>query len=194
MECENDHAKAINYLLLGLTAYRAATQVIYDRLINVIIVCNVFKPMLRMRKFNELNWSQQAIFNLLRSATNIFLIKTLEEFHELKANMLDNEEYIVANIKATEKDPIKQNLRIIKWFMINELPAKPMHPLNFLPEWERTEGKYSTEFTLAKVQTTPSEKRKQKEPKSEKQKMVGGALVNIGSETVSLDIFENGIS
>ena len=95
--------------------------------------------------------------------------------------MLDNEEYIVANIK--EKDPVKRNLKIIKWFMINELPAKPMHPSNFLPEWERSERKDSTEFTLAKVQTTPSEKRKQKEPaeikqkgntpKSDKQKMVG---------------------
>ena len=170
LECENDHAKAINYLLLALTAYRAATQVIYDRLINVVIVCSIFKPMFRTRKYNELNWSHQAIFNLLRSATNIFLIKTLEEFHGLKANMLDNEEYIVANIKANEKDPVKQNLKIIKWFMINELPAKPMHPSNFLPDWERVERRDST---LAKVQTIPSDKRNQKEPKSDKQKMVG---------------------
>ena len=94
----------------------------------------------------------------------------MEEFHGLKANMLDNEEYIVANIKAIEKDPVKQDLKIMKWFMINELPAKPMHPSNFLPEWVRAEGKDSTKFTLAKVQTTPSEKRKQKEPKSDKQK------------------------
>ena len=181
LECENDHARAMNYLLLALTAYRAATQVIYDRLINVVIVCSIFKPMFRTRKYNELNWSHQAVFNLLRSAANIFLIKTLEEFHELKANMLDNEEYILANIK--EKDPVKRNLKIIKWFMINELPAKPMHPSNFLPEWERSERKDSTELIMAEVQTIPSETRKQKEsaeinqkgntPKSDKQKMVG---------------------
>ena len=97
-------AKAMNYLLLALTAYRAATQVIYDRLINVIIVCSIFKPMFRTRKYNELNWSHQAVFNLHRSAANIFLIKTLEEFHELKSNMLDNEEYIVANIKNQKKE------------------------------------------------------------------------------------------
>ena len=97
-------AKAMNYSLLALTAYRAATQVIYDRLINVIIICSIFKPMFRTRKYNELNWSHQAVFNLLRSATNIFLIKTLEEFHELKSNMLDTEEYIVANIKIQKKE------------------------------------------------------------------------------------------
>ena len=136
--------------------------------------------MFRTRKYNELNWSHQAVFNLLRSAANIFLIKTLEEFHELKANMLDNEEYIVANIK--EKNPVKRNLKIIKWFMINELPAKPMHPSNFLPEWERSERKDSTELIIADVQNIPSETRKQKEsavmnqkgntPKSDKQKIV----------------------
>ena len=95
LECESDYAKAMNYLLLALTAYRAATQVIYDRLINVVIVCSIFKPMFRIRKYNELNWSHQAVFNLLRSAANIFLIKTLEEFHELKSNILDNEEYML---------------------------------------------------------------------------------------------------
>ena len=67
--------------------------------------------------------------------------------------------------------------------MINELPAKPMHPSNFLPEWERSERKDSTELIIADVQTIPSETRKQKEfgeikqkgntPKSDKQKMVG---------------------
>ena len=111
LECESDYAKAMNYLLLALTAYRAATQVIYDRLINVVLVCSIFKPMFKTRKYNELNWSHQAVFNLL--------IKTLEEFHELKLNMLDNEEYNVANIKVKEKDPEKRNLEIIKWFMIN---------------------------------------------------------------------------
>ena len=67
--------------------------------------------------------------------------------------------------------------------MINELPAKPMHPSNFLPEWEQSERKDSTELIMAEVQTIPSEIRKQKEfiamnqkgntPKSDKQKMVG---------------------
>jgi len=74
-------AKVMNYLLLALTAYKAATQVIYGRLINGIIICNIFKPMFkpmfRTRKYNELNWSHQAVFNLHRSAANIFLIKNI---------------------------------------------------------------------------------------------------------------------
>ena len=97
-------AKVMNYLLLALTVYKAATQVIYGRLINGIIICSIFKPMFRIRKYNELNWSHQAVFNLYRSTVNIFLIKTLEEFHELKSNMLDNEEYVVANMKNQKKE------------------------------------------------------------------------------------------
>ena len=91
----------------------------------------------------------------------------------------------MASIKALEKDPVKQNLRIIKWFMINELPATPMHPLNFLPTWEQIEGKESTKDFLVNTQTPTSGKGKQKQkeyaatkqkgntPKSDKQKMVG---------------------
>ena len=58
-----------------------------------------------------------------------------------------------------------------------------MHPSNYLPEWEQSERKDSTELIIADVQTIPSETRKQKEsavinqkgntPKSDKQKMVG---------------------
>ena len=58
-----------------------------------------------------------------------------------------------------------------------------MHPSNFLPKWERSERKDSTELIIVDVQTIPSETRKQKEsavmnhkgnkPKSDKQKMVG---------------------
>jgi len=40
-------AKVMNYLLLALTAYKAATQVIYGRLINGIIICSIFKPMFK---------------------------------------------------------------------------------------------------------------------------------------------------
>ena len=64
----------------------------------------IFKPMLKMQKYKELNWSHQAIFNMLRSAANMFLLETLGEFHELKSNMLDNEDYITSNIK--EDNPV----------------------------------------------------------------------------------------
>ena len=111
LECEDDYVKAMNYLILVLTAYKATAEVIYDRFINVILVCQIFKPMLKMQKYKELNWSNQAIFNLLRSAANMFLLETLGEFHELKSNMLDNEEYIISNIK--EDNPVKKENRII---------------------------------------------------------------------------------
>ena len=52
-------------------------------------------------------------------------MQTLGEHHELKSDMLDNEEYIIANIK--EKDPKKKELKIIKWFMFNEVSSYPIH-------------------------------------------------------------------
>ena len=98
LECEGDYSKAMNYLILALTAYKVTAEVIYDRFVNVTVICQIFKPMLKSHKFKKLNWSHQAIFNLLRSATNIFLMQTLVEYHELKSNMLENEEYIIGNI------------------------------------------------------------------------------------------------
>ena len=76
LECEDNFSKAMNYLILALTAYKATAEVIFDRFVNVTLVCQVFKPMLKSQKFKNLNWSHQAIFNLLRSATNIFLMQT----------------------------------------------------------------------------------------------------------------------
>jgi len=98
LECEGDYSKAMNYLILALTAYKVTAEVIYDRFVNVAVVCQVFKPMLKSQKFKNLNWSHQAICNLLRSATNIFLMQTFGEYHELKSDMLDNEEYVIVNI------------------------------------------------------------------------------------------------
>ena len=40
--------------------------------------------------------------------------------------------------------------------MINEVSAKPMHPSNFLPDWERSEQKDSTEHMISHVQITHS--------------------------------------
>ena len=74
----------MNYFILVLTAYKATTQVIYDRFKNVATVCQVFKPMLKMRQYKELKWSHQAIFNLLRSAANIFLTEALGSFMNSK--------------------------------------------------------------------------------------------------------------
>ena len=67
LKYEDNYAKAINYLILALTAYKATAEVIYDRLINVNIVCQIFKPMLKMQKYKELKWSHQAILICLEA-------------------------------------------------------------------------------------------------------------------------------
>ena len=44
-KCENEVTEAINYLIMALTAYKAAAEVIFDRLVNVTIVCQIIKPL-----------------------------------------------------------------------------------------------------------------------------------------------------
>ena len=85
------------------------------------------------------------------------------EYHELKSDMLDNEEYIIAKIK--EKDPEKKELKIIKWFMFNEVSSHLLHPSNFLPEWEQSqEGGRNQSDTLQILtnlnQTIPAGRKK----------------------------------
>ena len=50
-ECKDDYTKAMNYLVLAPTAYKAVAEAI---LVNVTIVCQIFKPMLTLQ---NLNWS-----------------------------------------------------------------------------------------------------------------------------------------
>ena len=41
--CENEVTKAMNYLIMALTAYKASAKVIFNRLLNVTIVCQIIK-------------------------------------------------------------------------------------------------------------------------------------------------------
>ena len=41
-KCENEVIEATNYLIMALTVYKAAAEVIFDRLLNVTIVCQIF--------------------------------------------------------------------------------------------------------------------------------------------------------
>ena len=54
--------------------------------------------------YKNLNWSHQAIYTLLRSATNIFLMQTLGEFYDLKSTMLEKEENIIDNIHGNSTE------------------------------------------------------------------------------------------
>ena len=58
--CEDDFIKAVNYLILVLTAYKAVPEVIFERLVNVTIVCQIFKPLWTLQRYKNLNWSHHA--------------------------------------------------------------------------------------------------------------------------------------
>ena len=72
LECEDDFSKAMNCLILALTAYKATAEVIFDRLVNVTIVCQVLKPMLKsqntknsigvIKRFSIYSEAQQTYF------------------------------------------------------------------------------------------------------------------------------------
>ena len=128
----NNTTKAMNYFVLALTAYKAVAEAIFDRLVNVTIVCQVIKPMLLLPEYKNLNWSHQAILTLLRSAANIFLMQTLGAFHELKSHMFEKEHCIVNSLHddATEEDANK----ILKWFMKYEVTTSPLPNIDLSPE------------------------------------------------------------
>ena len=61
--------------------------------------------------------------------------------------MLDNEEYIIDNIK--EDNPEKKENKIVKWFMFNEVSTSPFHPSNYLPNKQQiAEGERDQDDTL----------------------------------------------
>ena len=93
-------------------------------------------------------------------------MQTLGEYHALKSNMLDNEEYIVGHIK--EDNPEKKENKIIEWFMFNEVSTSPFHPSNYLPEYQQIyEGERDQDGTLYSLtnldQSTPIGKKKRKD-------------------------------
>ena len=113
--------KRVNYLVLCLTEYKATAEAIYDRFINVHIINQVIKPLIREND----NWSHTAIITLLRiqSAANIFLIKVLSEYHDLKTKLMQMEDDFVERIQIESgiQDPEELASVLIKWFMENDI-------------------------------------------------------------------------
>ena len=87
--------------------------------------------MLTLQSYKNLNWSHQAIFTLLRSAANIFLMQTLGEVHELKSNMLEKEESIIDGNKGNASE--KKMFKILEWFMHHEVSTSPIQSISFSP-------------------------------------------------------------
>ena len=78
-----------------------------------------------MKKYKKLSWNHQAIFTLIGSDVNIFLMQLLGEFHDLKSKLLENEEEVVNEIEGRTIEGKTTN--IIKWFMHNDVSDKPKH-------------------------------------------------------------------
>ena len=70
-------------------------MIIQKRLIILFLLWQLTMLTLVLQTYKSLNWSHQAVFTFLRSATNIFLIQIIGEFHELKSNMLEKEESVI---------------------------------------------------------------------------------------------------
>ena len=68
--CDNDVTKATNYLITALTAYTATAEVIFNRLLNVTIVCQIIKPLLQYKQFS---WTHQAMITLQAWVLEIFI-------------------------------------------------------------------------------------------------------------------------
>ena len=118
-KCETEVTEATNYLIMALTAYKAAAEVVLDTLLNVTIVCQIIKPLIKQK----LSWNHQAIFTLIRSASNIFLMQLLGEFYDLKSKLLESRERIIHDIQGKTIEEKMSN--IINWFMHNEVADKP---------------------------------------------------------------------
>ena len=120
LKSTNDITKAMNYLIMALTAYKATTEVMFIRLLSVTIVCQIIQPILQDKEFS---WTHQAIFTLTRSAASIFLMNLLQEFYELKSNLLGNEDDILKNIEGSTIEETPTN--IMNWFMFNDVANDP---------------------------------------------------------------------
>ena len=120
LKCENEVTEATNYLIMALTAFKDTAEVIFDRLMNVTIVCQIIKPLI----IHNFPWNHPAIFTLIRSASNIFLMKLLSEFYDLKSKLLESEEQIVQQMQGNSIE--EKTWNIIDWFMHATVREKPI--------------------------------------------------------------------
>ena len=105
---------------MALQAYKATAEAIFDRLVNVTIVCQIIKPLLKCKEFS---WNHQAIFTLIRSASSIFLMQLLGEFYDLKSKLLESEENIIKDIEGRTIEEKTTNLSTglcMMMFQINQ--------------------------------------------------------------------------
>ena len=148
-KCDNEVTVATNYLIMALTAYKATAEVIFDRLVNVTIVCQIIKPLIIL----NFPWDHAAIFTLIRSASNIFLMKLLSEFYDLKSKLLENEEQIVKDMQGNSIE--EKTVNIIDWFIHNEVKEKPKSNPSSTSKSKRKRGNQKT-FSIESTQEDDS--------------------------------------
>ena len=124
--CDNDVTKTTYYLITALMAYKATAKVIFNRLLNVTRVCQIIKPLLQYKEFS---WTHQAIFTLIRSAPNIFRMKLLREFYDLKSELLENKENNITDIEGESIE--EKTINIINWFMFNDISNEQKNSILF---------------------------------------------------------------
>ena len=134
---------------MALTAYKATAEVIFDRLVNVTIACQIIKPLI----IHNFPWNHAAIYTLIRSASNIFLMKLLSEFYDLKSKLLENEEQIVKNMQGNSIE--EKTVNIIDWFIHNEVKEKPKSNPSSTSKSKRKRGNQKT-FSIELTQEDDS--------------------------------------
>ena len=149
LRCENEVTEATNYLIMALTAFKATAEVIFDRLMNVTIVCQIIKPLI----IQNLPWNHPAIFTLIRSASNIFLMKLFSEFYDLKSKLLENEEQIIKDMQGNSIE--EKTVNIIDWFIHNEVKEKPKSNPSSTSKSKRKRGNQKT-FSIESTQEDES--------------------------------------
>ena len=80
-------------------------------------------------KIQAFSWNHQAIFTLIRSASNIFLMKLLGEFYDLKSKLLESEENIIKDIEGRTIE--EKTTNIINWFIFNDVSNEPKTSILF---------------------------------------------------------------
>jgi len=143
--CDNEVTTATNYLIMALTAYKATAEVIFDRLVNVTIVCQIIKPLIVL----NFPWDHGTIFTLIRSASNIFLMKLLSEFYDLKSKLLEKEEQIVKDMHGNSIE--EKTLNIVDWFIQEEVKEKPKSNPSSASKPKRKRGNQKT-FSIESTQ------------------------------------------
>jgi len=85
-------------------------------------------------------------------------MELLGEFHDLKSQLLENEELIIKGIKGRTIE--EKTMNLISWFMHNEMPDKPKSPTSFDSKAEKAVKRTKPQNEASKRSYDGKEKQK----------------------------------